>query len=100
MPLQVFAVDATAAEVYSWKLGEVVYLEAKTHTLSSCGGGHHTGLVAHPTLSYVYVRLWLGWSNYNMSPALPTGGWSGVLSPVDPGIEKKYILLRGIVYIL
>lgn len=62
MPRQVFAVDATNTKVYSWNLGEGVYLEANTYTVAPCGVGDNTGLVAHPTYSYIYVRRWLGWS--------------------------------------
>ena len=55
--------DATSERVYSWALGEEVYLEAKTYALGSCdGASDRTGLLAAPSNSFIYVRPWLGWA--------------------------------------
>ena len=56
MLIQVFAVDGTNTWVYSWTLEKGVYLEANTYSMPYCAAGDSTGLLAHPTDAFIYVR--------------------------------------------
>ena len=56
MLVQVFAVDGTNTRVYSWTLEKEVYLEASTYSMPYCPASDSTGLLAHPTDAFIYVR--------------------------------------------